>query len=143
GIAADGRSGIVRPEVARAQLERDQQREAARPETDGQRVVRNGTTATYDPGTVVIDEPIGEPPPPVYRRFYGSVEITDLVRFGREASKINEEILTHLTTTPGARVRVTIEIEADFPEGIEDRPRGIVQENAIALKFDRAEFERE
>ncbi|CAN5820249.1 Swt1 family HEPN domain-containing protein [soil metagenome] len=143
GIVADGQSVVVKSDVARAQIELEKEQEAARTGTGKLRGVRNGTTGTYDPTSMDIEDEDDVVVAPVYRRFFGSVEITDLVRFGREAGKINEEILTHLTNVPGAKVKVTIEIEADFPEGVEDRPRGIVQENASALNFDEAEFERE
>lgn len=140
GIANDGHSVVVKSEVARQQLAQERERE----ETTGAggRAIRNGT-GTYDPGTTGGDQTETVDTTPVYRRFYGSISLTDFVRFGRDAARINEEILTHLTGLARANVRVTIEIEGDFPEGADDRVRQIVQENASALHFSQAEFERE
>ena len=55
--------------------------------------------------------------------------------------KVTEEVLAHLASAPGVRLKVTLEIEAtsgiDFDEG---KVR-TVSENAKTLKFDQSGFE--
>ncbi len=57
--------------------------------------------------------------------------------------KIADEILSHLSTLPGARLRVSDEIEAEIPDGTPQDVQRTVSENAGVLKFDSHGFERE
>ena len=50
------------------------------------------------------------------RRFHGSVAL-DATRVGRDAGRIGDEVIAHLAGLVGARVKVTLEIEADIPGG--------------------------
>ncbi len=75
-------------------------------------------------------------------RFYGTAEL-DPLRTGAEAGRIAEEVIAHLVNVPGARVRVTLEIEVTAPEGVPERVVQIVTENARTLKFTNHGFERE
>lgn len=76
------------------------------------------------------------------RCFHGTVQL-DAQRTGRDASKIADEVITHLTGLVGAKVRVTLEIEAGCSEGFPDNVIRIVTENSGALKFGSAGFEEE
>jgi hypothetical protein len=87
------------------------------------------------------------PPPDVplrllMRRFHGSVSL-DPERLGRDAGRIAEEILQHLTTLPDASVKVTLEIEAHIPDGAPDNAVRTVTENARTLKFKNQGFEED
>jgi hypothetical protein len=64
-------------------------------------------------------------------------------RVGRDAGKIAEEIVQHLVLQPGAKVEVTLEIQAQMPEGAPDNVVRIVTENARTLKFTAQGFENE
>jgi hypothetical protein len=64
-------------------------------------------------------------------------------RLGRDAGRIAEEVVQHLTTQKDAHVRLTLEIEADLPEGAPDTVVRIVTENARTLKFRDSGFEEE
>ncbi|MFN3476563.1 MAG: hypothetical protein ACK4Z6_03280, partial [Candidatus Methylomirabilales bacterium] len=75
-------------------------------------------------------------------RFHGTVSL-DPIRAGAEAGRIVQEIITHLVNVPGARVQVTLEIEAVAPEGVPENVVRIVTENARTLKFKSHGFERE
>lgn len=55
--------------------------------------------------------------------------------------RIAEEVLQHLTTLPGSKVKVTVEISAEIPNGIPDDTQRIVRENGTALKFRSQGFE--
>jgi predicted AAA+ superfamily ATPase len=88
------------------------------------------------PGNGGDDEtPPAEPPPPsLHRRFYASVTI-DPTRAGRDVGRIAEEVIQHLTTLSRADVKLTLEVEADAPEGVPDDIQRIVAENCQTLKF--------
>jgi hypothetical protein len=105
------------------------------------------------PGPVPPDSgsgPGSNPPPPPSppqpdqrpRRFHGTVSL-DPARAGRDASRIAEEVIAHLTGLVGAEVRVTLEIEAEIPAGAPDHVVRTVTENSRALKFTSQGFERE
>jgi uncharacterized protein len=82
-----------------------------------------------------------KPPPPTEptkpRRFYGSVEV-DMVRPVKSFDSILNSVILELQRTPGAKVKVTLEIAAEAPSGFDDSEVGIVRDNAKQLKF-RAE----
>jgi hypothetical protein len=52
-------------------------------------------------------------------------------------------VLAHLATFPNIRVRVSIEIEVEMPEGAPEHVRRTVSENAQVLIFERQGFEPE
>jgi hypothetical protein len=105
--------------------------QAAQPGKPGQ------TTATQ------IEANLGKPTAPAKpKRFFGSVQLNPQ-RVGRDAGKIAEEIVQHLALQPGATVEVTLEIQAQMPEGAPDNVVRIVTENARTLKFTAQGFEKE
>jgi predicted AAA+ superfamily ATPase len=76
------------------------------------------------------------------RRFHGTVTL-DSARVGRDAGRIADEVISHLTPLDGATVKVTLEIEADVPKGVPEKVVRIVTENARTLKFESQGFEEE
>jgi hypothetical protein len=68
------------------------------------------------------------------RRFYGSVEI-DMVRPVKAFDAILNAVVMELQRTQGARVKVTLEIQAEAPEGFPEGEVSIVRDNARQLKF--------
>jgi hypothetical protein len=76
------------------------------------------------------------------RRFHGTVTL-DPTRVGRDASRVAEEVIAHLTGLVGARVTVTLEIEAEIPHGASDHIVRTVTENSRTLKFTSQGFEKE
>ena len=82
------------------------------------------------------------PPKTVPNLFVGSVRL-DGSRLGRDAGKIAEEVLQHMSTLPGAEVEVRLEVQVRVKGGIPDDVVRTVSENAKTLKFDTAGFERE
>jgi hypothetical protein len=60
---------------------------------------------------------------------------------GTEAGRIAQEVIQHLASLPGASVRVTLEIQADLPDGAPERVVRIVSENSRTLKFGSFGFE--
>ena len=85
-----------------------------------------------------------EPPPGAARprRFHGTA-VLDTTRVGHDASRIAEEVISHLAGLDGSRVTVTIEIEAEIPDGAPDQVVRTVTENSRTLRFTSHGFERE
>jgi hypothetical protein len=65
------------------------------------------------------------------------------MRLGRDASRIAEEVVQHLTGLVGSRVELTIEIHAELPEGASDKLVRDITENCRTLKFRDFGFEEE
>ena len=76
------------------------------------------------------------------KRFHGTVTL-DATRVGRDAGKVAEEVIAHLTGLVGARVTVTLEIEAEIPAGASESVVRTVTENSRTLKFTSQGFEKE
>ena len=137
---SEGDSGLlVRPEAARRQLDREAA--AVVPPTPAGPVGPD-----YSPtrsGTDRLGDTDGNGQPrPTARRYHGSVQL-DPTRVGRDAGMIAEEVVAHLVGLMGADVRLTLEIEAEIPEGAPDQIVRTVTENSRTLKFDDSGFEIE
>ena len=66
-------------------------------------------------------------------RFHGTAAL-DSKRVGRDASRIADEVIAHLSGLLGAKVTVTLEIEAEVPAGAPDHVVRTVTENSRTLK---------
>jgi len=62
---------------------------------------------------------------------------------GCDANRITEEVIAHLAGLVGAKVTVTLEIEARLPEGASDPLVRTVTENCRVLKFGSQGFEED
>lgn len=69
--------------------------------------------------------------------------VLDATRVGRDASRIADKVIAHLAGLVGARVRVTLEVEAEIPSGAPDQVVRTVTENGRTLKFTSQGFEKE
>ncbi|MDB9395782.1 hypothetical protein, partial [Microcystis aeruginosa] len=67
----------------------------------------------------------------------------DPLRINRDTPAIANEVIQHLTRLSGARVKVTLEIEAEIPDGAPDDVVRTVTENCRTLKFNNQSFEPE
>ena len=76
------------------------------------------------------------------KRFHGTVTL-DTTRVGRDASRIADEVIVHLSGLVGAKVTITLEIEAEIPSGVSDQVVRVVTENSQTLKFTNHGFEKE
>ena len=133
-LTADSRGLVVRPEVARKQMEAEA---PVGPTPDGP----VGPDPDPDPGPKPVPDPAG-PPRLQPKRFYGSVSI-DPVRAGKVVGQITEEMVAHLTGLAGSKVEVTLEIEAEIPDGTPEHVVRTVTENARTLDFRSQGFEEE
>lgn len=130
---------VVKPGVARRQLGVEQAAAGQSARTPGTVTGAPEAGAAGTPATPGL----GQPPRPILpRRFHGSVTL-DPTRVGRDAGKVAEEVIAHLAGLPGARVQVTLEIEATVPDGVPENVQRIVTENSRTLKFTSHGFERE
>ena len=131
---------LVKPDVARRQLDAESQKPVPGSEPGNAGVVGDPSVPGAQP------QPGGGPPvPPAAQqptRFHGSVEL-DATRVGRDASQIADEVIAHLSGLIGARVTVTLEIEAEVPSGAPDTVVRTVTENSRTLKFTSQGFEKE
>ncbi len=129
---SDGPGLLVRPEIARRQMDTEQ---PVGPTTgDSERVPPKPDKPPHSP-----DAP-REPPRPT--RYHGTV-VLDPTRVGRDASRIAEEVIAHISGIIGASVQVTLEIEAQIPDGASDQVVRTVTENSRTLQFTHQGFEKE
>ena len=55
--------------------------------------------------------------------------------------QVAEEIIATLAADPNAEVQVSVEIQANFPNGARDQTKRAVSENAKTLGFKNADWE--
>jgi hypothetical protein len=130
-LSSDSPTGLlVRSEIAKQQLESE-------------------TKAPSNDGVQKPDGPRPDPEPPRPgpakhgpRRFHGTVTL-DPTRVGRDAGRIADEIVSHLTGLMSSTVKVTLEIDAEIPSGAPDQVVRTVTENCRTLKFASQGFEAE
>ena len=132
-VDADSPGLLVKSEIARKQLDAETRPEPT-PPVDG------STPSPPGPGP---DVPLPTPPEAAKpKRFHGTVEL-DPERVGRDAGRIADEVISHLSGLVGANVKVTLEIEAEIPNGAPDNVVRTVTENSRTLKFSTHGFEKE
>jgi hypothetical protein len=143
-VIVDGNSLLVKPDIAAAQMAAAQAASAAPTSAAG-----NGSSSPTDAATVAlgpnrIATPVAGPttatPAVQLRRFHGSVHI-DPIRLGRDASRIAEEVIQHLSGIVGANVEITLEIHCELAEGASEKLVRDVTENCRTLRFTDYGFE--
>jgi hypothetical protein len=141
-VPEDSPGLLVKPDVARRQLEA----EAALPapggggagggSAGGGALVGKVAPTGADPGAATSVGVVAAAP----RRFHGTVGL-DPARVGRDAGRIADEVIAHLVGLVGAKVKVTLEIEAEIPSGAPSQVVRTVTENSRTLKFTSQGFE--
>jgi hypothetical protein len=131
-VSPDSVALLVKPDVARRQLETEVQPTSA-PEVSP----KTPPTKPGDTGTIPTRRHVTLP-----RRFHGSVAL-DAARVGRDAGRIAEEVIAHLSGLVGAEVAVTLETHAEVPSGAPDNVVRTVTENCRTLRFSDHGFEVE
>jgi hypothetical protein len=118
---------LVRADVAKEQL-----RPAEKPPVEGRAM---GASADHPTGDGLgNDVATTKPAPRQPTRFYGSVEI-DMVRPMKSFDAIVNAVVMELQRTHGAKVKLTLEIEAEAAAGFAEADIGVVRDNACHLKF--------
>ena len=132
-LGTDPSGLLVKPTIARKQLDAETpQPQSGQPDPE----------SPADPSSEDPNDPA--PPPeqgPKARRYHGSVAL-DAARVGRDAGRIADEVVSHLTGLVKAQVKVTLEIEAEVPDGAPDDVVRTVTENSHTLKFTSYGFEK-
>ncbi len=129
---------LVKPSVARQRIDADTAKKTGKvPRSDN-----NDRTTKPDPDDRGNEKYPVNPPKPVYKRFYGSVAI-DPLRINRDAGAIADEVVQHLSKLSGATVEITLEIQANIPDGVSDDVMRTLTENSRTLKFKNYSFEIE
>ena len=125
-LPADGPGLVVRPKIARKQMDAEVPTPPGgktETEDDGDGTDRPGPETRADP-----------------KRFHGSVDI-DPIRAGKVVGQVAEEVVSHLSGLVGSKVVLTLEIEAELPDGAPDHVVRTVTENARTLRFETQGFE--
>ena len=131
---------VVKPDVASKQMDAER---VVPPQGDvpGQQPGNSEATTTTESRETPTNETQSGPAKP--KRFHGAA-VLDTTRVGRDASRIADEVISHLAGLVGTSVRVTIEIEAEIPDGAPDNVVRTVTENSRTLKFNVGSgFEKE
>ena len=128
---------LVRPEVAVRQIEAETP--APQPPMAAGGAVRPGAARGGEGQPLTPPE---QPAQVVLKRYHGTVSL-DPERVGRDASQIADEVIAHLVGLVGAKVRVTLDIEAEIASGAPDNVVRVVTENSRTLRFASHGFERE
>ncbi len=141
GVIMDGRSVLVKPDAAWAQMRKDDEN-VKPPEKPGELKI----PAPPEPGPGQGDKAPGvqpiPPEEPKPRRFYATTKL-DPLRLSRDVATIADEVVQHFTKLTGSDVEVTLEISVKVPAGVPDHVVRTVGENCRTLKFKVHEFERE
>lgn len=142
-------SVVVKPDVAAAQIQKDS---APPPATtaaeDGSRATgthlasSSGTAPSSTTGGTTPAIPGSTPRAPILRRFHGSARI-DATRLSRDVDVIASSVVQHLAGLLDAKVKITIEIEAEIPSGAPENVVRTVTENCRTLKFENHGFEED
>lgn len=151
-VLLDGQSVLVKAEVAEAQIDAENAMTNEAAGNGGSVIVGGGAGGTGEPGSGSnVLQPGGRssgsgsvtpvaPEQAKLRRFHGMIRL-DATRLGRDASKIADEVVTHLNGLLDTSVEVTLEIQADIPDRAPEKVVRDVTENCRTLRFESHGFE--
>ncbi|MDR2446206.1 MAG: DUF499 domain-containing protein [Treponema sp.] len=135
-ISLDGY--LVKLDAARKQFEKQ-----AEPPKDADRT-RNGSVADSQSNGDLFSgtkaAPGGGPTAKKFTHFYGTVTI-EPNKLGSTAGNVSQEVLQHLALLAGSKIKVTMDIDVELPNGASDDIVRIVKENCKTLKFTESIFE--
>lgn len=77
---------------------------------------------------------------PALRRFHGSATLNP-TRLSRDVDAIATSVVQYLAGLLDARLKITLEIDAEIPSGAPENVVRTVTENCRTLKFDSQGFE--
>jgi hypothetical protein len=141
-LSAESAGLLVKPDLARRQM--DAETAAASPgRTPGGEIGAGGAagvSVSTPPGATGATPGAAAARRP--RRFHGTVQL-DPARVGRDAGRIADEVIAHLSGLVGSSVTVTLEIDVDVSGGVPENIVRTVTENSRTLKFGSYGFEQE
>lgn len=136
-VALDGVAVIVKPEVA-AEARGTYEIEGGGPVTGGGTPA--GETSPIEGGGTTDGGMSPSPSESGPRRFFGSIDVSP-ERFSRDVQQIAENVVLHLQGQMGTKLKITLDIEAELPDGAPDTVVRTVTENARTLGFQTFGFE--
>jgi hypothetical protein len=144
-VQLNSESVVVKPEIAAEQMEKEAAQLSIR---TGMADARTAATEPTGSGIGVAGSLVtgtgvsqtGSTKPPVLRRFHGSTTL-NATRLSRDVDAIATSVVQHLAGLLDAKVKITLEIEADMPSGAPENVIRTVTENCRTLKFNSQGFE--
>jgi hypothetical protein len=119
-ISADNMSGLlIRPDVALKQHDAEKAPVSTAPAEQAGGVVSEPVEGVPTSGRTGVPGEGGARRP---KRFHGTVNL-DPARVGRDAGRIADEVISHLSGLVGSSVKVTLEIEAAIEAGAPENAR--------------------
>jgi hypothetical protein len=138
-----GDAVLVHPVVARKQFDEDAKSKAPEPgyESGGKEKGAGGEVEQPSPGGEV---PGGDGPGVIVanrdpKRYFGSVTLNPQT-LASQVSEISREVVAQLNGIYGSKVKISLEIQAEVPDGIPRDKRRIVESRAEELRFDQSGF---
>jgi hypothetical protein len=99
------------------------------------------TTTQPEPAGTRAPAGAGGTAEPAAKTRYFAVARIDPEKYGRDLTRLQQEILSHLADPDAGDLSITVEIEASRPGGFSDDKIRIITENARVLRFDQSDFE--
>jgi hypothetical protein len=142
-LSAESAGLLVKPDLARRQMDAETPPAVSPGRTPGGEIGVGGAagvSVSTQPGATGATPGAAAAPRP--RRFHGTVPL-DPARVGRDAGRIADEVIAHLSGLVGSSVTVTLEIDVDVSGGVPENVVRTVTENSRTLKFTNYGFEQE
>jgi hypothetical protein len=136
-ISLDNNGILIKPGAAMKQMDADRIKQREK--------IKEGSVPGLQDEETCREEDKEEKEPEKPRkpvRFYGAVEL-DTTRISRDAGKITEEVIQHLTALSGCKAEVSLEIHIEVAEGVPENVVRTVTENCRTLKFKTQGFDTE
>jgi predicted AAA+ superfamily ATPase len=140
-VSVDDTLLLIEPEAAKQYASEQRKIVVEREPEAGQTVNLTGTKDTGSTGADAGKRVVG--PGPTAQRpksFRGCVEVSATLAKSK-LNTIADEVIALLSSDPNATVRVTLEIDAEFPKGASDTIKRGVSENAATLGFKTKDWE--
>ena len=139
-------SVVVKPDVASEQIEKEAASQVpASPGTGTDARSRAGESPESSgaiAGSLSPESPAGVQAARLPRRFHGSATL-NATRLSRDVDAIATSVVQHLAGLIDAKVKISLEIQAEIPSGAPENVVRTVTENCRTLKFDSQGFEDE
>ncbi|MBE6095301.1 MAG: DUF499 domain-containing protein [Schwartzia succinivorans] len=133
---------LVKKEVALKQIAEEREKERERESEIKPGMVADGPETEPSGGT---NQPSVKPIPPAMpqkknRHFSMDVPL-DSLRINKDVNTYVSEVLSHLTSLPGAKVNIRLDVDIEVPEGTPPNVVTTVSENCRTLKVENFSFE--
>ena len=144
-IQLNSESVVVKPEVAAQQMEKEAAAQVSIP-VIGEEGTAAGQPAGNGSGAIGFSasgsgvSQTGVTKAPSLRRFHGSATL-NATQLSRDVDAIATSVVQHLAGLLDAKVKITLEIEAEMPSGAPENIVRTVTENCRTLKFKDHGFE--